>query len=66
MYFLGNVPGILIYGPSQGRSGVAYQMGVTKKLYPFWDDLPLLRHHAGYSELKNFDSFQIYVTDSIS
>ena len=40
---IGNVPGIVVYGSTEGRSGAAYQTAVTDRLYPVWDNLPGLR-----------------------
>lgn len=37
----GNVPGILLYGPSEGRSGAEYQKAATDKLYPAYEKLPV-------------------------
>jgi endoglucanase len=42
----GNVPGLLVMGPSQGRSFADYQMAVSEKLYPGWDALPTMRRYA--------------------
>ena len=39
----GNVPGIVVFGPSEGRSKASYQKVVSDKLYPSWDALPLQR-----------------------
>lgn len=38
---IGNVPGILLYGPSEGRSGAPYQKAATDKLYPEYEKLPI-------------------------
>ncbi len=51
---LGNVPGIVIYGPTYTRSGVAYQTLITDQLYPAWDDQPGQRRWAdGWSAVNN-------------
>jgi endoglucanase len=51
---IGNVPGILLYGPTDGNSGTDYQMAIWKKLWPAWDSLPAQRHHAdGWSLVFN-------------
>ena len=42
----GNVPGILVFGPSEGRSKASYQKVISDKLYPSWDTLPLQRRWA--------------------
>lgn len=34
---VGNVPGIVIYGATWGRSYADYQLEVSDKLYPIWD-----------------------------
>jgi endoglucanase len=49
---IGNVPGITIYGGSDGRSNLSYQLAVTNKLFPAWDSLPILRRYAdGWSNI---------------
>ncbi len=51
---IGNVPGILVYGPSDGTSGYDYQMAIWKKLWPAWDSLPGQHHYAhGWSLVDN-------------
>jgi endoglucanase len=37
------VPGLLIFGPTDGRSNAHYQRAVTDKLYPTWEALPRQR-----------------------
>jgi endoglucanase len=57
----GNVPGILVYGTTDGRSGYDYQTAVTNKMYPKFDELPGLRRYAqGWSAINNneFDILQ--------
>lgn len=39
----GQVPGLLIFGPTQGRRAAPYQRAVTDKLYPSWKELPRQR-----------------------
>ncbi len=59
---LGNVPGILIYGPTEGRSGAPYQLAVSDKLYPTWDNLPAQRHYAQGWSLINSNEFTVWET----
>lgn len=40
---LGQVPGLLIFGPSDHRGGGHWERAVTDKLYPPWDQLPRQR-----------------------
>lgn len=37
----GNVPGIVVYGPSEGRSFAPYQLAGTNKFYPKYEDIPV-------------------------
>jgi len=51
---IGNVPGICVYGPTDGNSGTDEQMAIWKKLSPAWDSLPAQRHYAqGWSLIFN-------------
>lgn len=45
-YPIGNVPGIVVFGPSEGRSKAFYQKVISDRIYPLWDDLPLQRRWA--------------------
>lgn len=58
----GNVPGILVYGPTDGRSGQGYQMVVSDKLYPPWDRLPLYRRWGDGWSLVNCNEFTTWET----
>ncbi|SHH30268.1 glycoside hydrolase family 9 protein [Massilia sp. CF038] len=58
----GNVPGIVIYGPSQGRSGAAYQTAVSNKLFPAWEKLPGLRRWGDGWSLINSNEFSTWET----
>ena len=59
---LGNVPGILIFGPSEGRSGAAYQQVVSDTLYPRWEDMPLERRWVDGWSLVNNAEFSVWET----
>jgi endoglucanase len=59
---LGPVPGLLVYGPSAGRSGAAYQRVISDTLYPLWDDLPLQRRWADGWSLVNNNEFTVWET----
>ncbi|MBC7817554.1 MAG: glycoside hydrolase family 9 protein, partial [Planctomycetaceae bacterium] len=59
---IGNIPGILIYGPTEGRSGAAYQTAVSDKLYPAWDNLPAQRRYAQGWSLINSNEFTVWET----
>ena len=43
---IGNVPGMVVFGPSEGRSQAFYQKVISDRIYPSWDDLPLQRRWA--------------------
>jgi endoglucanase len=58
----GNVPGIVIYGPTEGRSGAAYQTAVSNKLFPAWDKLPGLRRWGDGWSLINSNEFSTWET----
>lgn len=61
---IGNVPGILLFGASEGRSGAGYQMVVSGKLFPAWDSLPIqMRWGDGWS-LVNGNEFGVQDTMS--
>jgi endoglucanase len=59
---LGNVPGIVIYGPSWGRSGMGYQRNVSDKLYPVWESLPGQRRWTDGWSLINSNEFTTWET----
>ena len=59
---LGNVPGILVYGPSEERSKAGYQMLVSNTLFPGWDDLPLQRRWTDGWSLVNNNEFTVWET----
>ena len=59
---LGPVPGIVIYGPCVGRSGMTYQRAVSDKLYPAWDNLPQLRRWGDGWSLINGNEFTCHET----
>lgn len=58
----GNVPGMLVYGPTMGRSNISYQRTVSDKLYPAWDNLPAQRRFAQGWSLVNNDEFSVWET----
>ncbi len=59
---LGNVPGLLIYGPSEDRSGADYQRVVSDAVYPLWEELPLQRRWADGWSLVNNNEFTVWET----
>ncbi len=59
---IGNVPGIVIYGSTENRSGAGYQTAVTDKLYPVWDDLPGLRRWSDGWSAVNQNEFTTWET----
>ena len=59
---LGNIPGLLIYGPSEGRSGAEYQRVISDTLYPEWEQLPLQRRWADGWSLVNNNEFTVWET----
>jgi endoglucanase len=59
---LGNVPGILIYGPTEERSGADYQKVVSDSLYPDWESLPVQRRWADGWSLVNNNEFSVWET----
>jgi len=58
----GNVPGILIYGPSRGRSRQPYQRAVSDRLFPEWSSLPQLRRWGDGWSLIGGNEFSIHET----
>lgn len=54
---IGNVPGITVYGPTTGRSGMPYQMVITEKLYPYFDNMPVHRRWSDGWSLVNSNEF---------
>ncbi len=59
---LGNIPGLLVYGPSEGRSKAEYQRVVSDTLYPVWEELPLQRRWADGWSLVNNNEFTVWET----
>ncbi|QNA89012.1 hypothetical protein G4G28_11955 [Massilia sp. Dwa41.01b] len=59
---IGNVPGIVVFGPTEGRSGAAYQTAVSNKVYPRWESLPGLRRWADGWSLINGNEFSTWET----
>jgi endoglucanase len=50
---IGNVPGILIYGPALDEPGQSYELPLSRKLYPHWTSLPPQRRWVdGWSVIK--------------
>jgi endoglucanase len=43
---IGNVPGTLVYGPSEGRSGQFYESAVSNKMFPAYEEQPQQRRYA--------------------
>jgi endoglucanase len=41
-----HLPGVTVYGPTDGRSGYNYQRAVTNKLYPDWNNAPIARRYV--------------------
>ncbi len=58
----GNVPGLLIFGPAEGRSGMEYQRSVSDRVHPQWDDLPLQRRWSDGWPLVDCNEFSIWET----
>ena len=56
------VPGIVLYGPTSGRSGAAYQLAVSDTLYPVWEEQPQQRRWADGWSLVNNNEFTIWET----
>ncbi len=64
---IGNVPGIVIYGPaapggSGEPSGATYQKIISDKLYPRWNNMPLQRCWADGWSLVNCNEFTTWET----
>lgn len=59
---IGNVPGIVVYGCTEGRSGATYQTAVTDKIFPVWDDLPVLRRWSDGWSAVNQNEFTTWET----
>ena len=59
---IGSVPGILVFGPTEGRSGQGYQKVVSDTLYPAWEQLPLQRRWADGWSLVNNNEFSVWET----
>jgi len=59
---IGNVPGILVFGPTAGPSGQTYQTAVSKKLSPAWDALPIQRRYGDGWSLLNSNEFSTWET----
>lgn len=59
---IGNVPGIVIYGPTEGRSGADYQRNVSDKIYPVWDSIAPQRRWADGWTLVNGNEFTTWET----
>jgi endoglucanase len=43
---IGNVPGLLVYGPDDDRSNAFYELAVSRNMYPQYFEQPQLRHYA--------------------
>jgi len=59
---IGNVPGILIFGPTEGRSKQPYQLAVSDTVYPVWEELPPQRRWADGWSLINSNEFSTWET----
>jgi endoglucanase len=59
---IGNVPGICVYGPTDGRSEAKHQLAVSQKLWPSWTNLPPQRHYAHGWSLINGNEFTVRET----
>jgi len=59
---IGNVPGILIFGPTAERSSVSYQAVVSNTVYPEWENLPTERRWADGWSLINNNEFTVWET----
>ncbi|MBL7007141.1 MAG: glycoside hydrolase family 9 protein [Spirochaetia bacterium] len=59
---IGNVPGILIFGPTAERSSVEYQAVVSNTVYPVWETLPTERRWADGWSLINNNEFTVWET----
>jgi endoglucanase len=59
---IGNVPGIVVFGFTEGRSGATYQTAVSDFLYPMWDSLPGQRRWTDGWSLINSNEFSTWET----
>ena len=59
---IGNVPGIVVFGFTEGRSGASYQTAVSDFLYPIWDSLPGQRRWTDGWSLINSNEFATWET----
>jgi len=59
---IGNVPGILIFGPTAERSSVEYQAVVSNTVYPEWENLPTERRWADGWSLINNNEYTVWET----
>jgi endoglucanase len=59
---VGNVPGVVIYGFTEGRSGLNYQTAVSDYLYPEWENLPGQRRWTDGWSLVNSNEFTTWET----
>lgn len=59
---IGNVPGIVVYGPNEGRSGAEYQTILSNKMFPEWDNRPAQRRWADGWSLVNSNEFSTWET----
>jgi len=59
---IGNVPGIVVYGPMVELSSVGYQFVVWSKVYPAWKELPHQRRYCEGWSLIPVNEFGTYET----
>lgn len=59
---IGNVPGILVYGPEESGSGAGYQVAVSNQSFPVWDDLPQERRWGDGWSLVDGQEFTTWET----
>lgn len=59
---IGNVPGILVYGPVTDRSGAGYETAVSNKVFPIWEYLPNQRRYAHGWSLIHSNEFTVNET----
>ena len=59
---IGNVPGIVVYGPTEGRSGADYQRNISDKIYPVWDSIAPQRRWSDGWTLVNSNEFTTWET----
>jgi endoglucanase len=60
---IGNAWGIMIYGPSAGRSGYPYQRTSTDKLVPAWDLRPVMQRFTQSMYDINENEFTVHETN---